>query len=186
MAIRYGFDFPNKTVTFYDDGNTKISTSTWPQTGLAASKLLNLPLLPTSPTDTTLTLSHYRNKFAYISSFTISQKDMFDSVLRVTSTQAPNWKITYEPVKERFEKGKEMMQAGNRVGFGQMLYARAFFPDGVGNFETVPGLENERLGLEKEDLDEFTGEAVKLVESGYFRSELRGNENKEKSGSVYD
>jgi len=67
-----------------------------------------------------------------------------------------------------------MLQSGNRVGFGQLLYARAFYTDNAGCFEKTVGLDNERLGLvEEEDLDEFTRVAVGLVESGYFESELR-------------
>jgi hypothetical protein len=27
---RYGFDFKNRTVTFFDDGTTRLNTSTWP------------------------------------------------------------------------------------------------------------------------------------------------------------
>jgi hypothetical protein len=42
-----------------------------------------------------------------------------------------------------------------------------FFPDGVGVFEGKE-LDNERLGLPKEDLDDFTKEAVKLSGEHYF------------------
>lgn len=31
IAPAYGFDFANRSITFFDDGRTKISTSTWPQ-----------------------------------------------------------------------------------------------------------------------------------------------------------
>jgi NmrA-like family len=31
--MRYGFDFRNKSVTFFDDGKTKINTSTWSSAG---------------------------------------------------------------------------------------------------------------------------------------------------------
>lgn len=93
---------------------------------------------------------------------------MFDSVLRVTGTTQEDWKISYQPVKERFQEGLKMMQGGDMVGFGQLLYARAFFPGNAGCYEKTVGLDNEKLGLEKEDLDEFTKVAVGLVESGYF------------------
>lgn len=38
----YGFDFPNSTVTFYDQGTTKVNTTTWPQCGRALAALVNL------------------------------------------------------------------------------------------------------------------------------------------------
>jgi hypothetical protein len=31
ISSAYGFDFANRKVTFFDDGETKICTSTWPQ-----------------------------------------------------------------------------------------------------------------------------------------------------------
>ena len=31
MPKNYGFDFVNRTVAYFDNGETKISTSTWPQ-----------------------------------------------------------------------------------------------------------------------------------------------------------
>merc|ERR1712080_571641 len=45
-AVRYGFDFDKREVTFYDDGETKITTSTWEQCGRALAALLSLPVLP--------------------------------------------------------------------------------------------------------------------------------------------
>ena len=33
---------------------------------------------------------------------------------------------------------------------------RGFYPDGCGNFEASRGLHNKLLGLENEDIDEYT------------------------------
>ncbi|MCJ1405779.1 hypothetical protein MMC11_009009 [Xylographa trunciseda] len=168
---RYGFDFKKKTVTMYNDGNTRINTSTWPQTGREVANLLGLKILPEDEHDQSPCLAHFRNKFVYGSSFTISQKEMFESVLRVTGTSANDWKVTHVPAKEAYQEGLKRFQSGDRSGFMQLLYSRAFFPDGAGNFEASRGLDNDKLGLPKEDLDEFTKEAVRLRESGYFDSE---------------
>lgn len=35
---RYGFDFDKKSLTWFDDGNTKVTMSTWPQVSLNRSK----------------------------------------------------------------------------------------------------------------------------------------------------
>ncbi|KAG0301568.1 hypothetical protein BGZ99_003392, partial [Dissophora globulifera] len=56
--------------------------------------------------------------------------------------------------------------AGNRTGFAKLLYARTFYPDGSGNFEHK--LNNDILGLPKEDLDEATKRAIELAQSGYM------------------
>ena len=34
----FGFDFANRTVTLFDEGETRISTSTWPQVRLQSSE----------------------------------------------------------------------------------------------------------------------------------------------------
>ena len=152
----YGFDFKNNTLVYIDDGTTKINTSTWPQCGRALASLLSFKVLPEDENDKSPTLAQFRNDFVYISSFTVSQKDMFDSVLRVTGGKAEDWKITHEEHVERYQSGLAMLQSGNRSGFGRLLYTRVFYPDGSGNYEASVGLHNDLLGLPREDLDEFT------------------------------
>jgi len=168
---RYGFDFKNRTVTFFDDGTARLNTSTWPQTGRSVANLLGLKVLPDDENDKSLCLANFRNKFVYVSSFTVNQKEMFNSVLRVTGASPSDWKVTHVPVKEHYQEGVKELQSGNRAGFAKMLYSRMFFPDLAGNFEALRGLDNDKLGLPKEDLDEFTKVAVHLAESGYFDNE---------------
>ena len=156
---RYGFDFKNQSVVFFDDGTTRLDTSTWPQCGRAVANLLALKLLPDDENDKSPTLSQYRNKYMRISSFNLNQKEMLESVMRVTGTKESDWKITHEPAKERYDSGMAELQKGNRVGFARLLYSRIFFPDSPWNFQ---GLDNENLGLPKEDLDEFTKIAVQM------------------------
>ena len=167
---RYGFDFTKKTVTMYDEGTARLDTSTWPQTGRQVANLLGLKLLPEDEHDTSPCLAHFRNKFVYGASFNISQKEMLESVLRVTGDSADDWKVTHVPAKEAYQEGVKLLQSGNRAGFAQLLYSRSFFPDGAGNFG-ARGLDNDKLGLPKEDLDEFTKEAIHLRMSGYFDGE---------------
>ncbi|KAL9051806.1 MAG: hypothetical protein Q9162_005800 [Coniocarpon cinnabarinum] len=164
-AWAYGFDFANKQVTFYDDGKTPITTSTWLQCGRAAASLVSLPILPENETDKSLTLSRWRNKPLYIASFKLTQRDMLDSVERVTGTKDGEWKIDHEPVHDRFERGKKALAGGDRTGFGTTMYARCFFPQGDTNVQDK--LDNERLGLPKEDLDEATERAVELWKSDH-------------------
>ncbi|ROW09402.1 hypothetical protein VMCG_02245 [Cytospora schulzeri] len=165
---RYGFDFPNHKVTFYDDGKTKINTTTWPQCGRAIANLLALKVLPEDEKDKSPTLSQFKNGTIYISSFLVSQKDMFDSVLRVTGGTADEWTIKYQPSVDRYREGIEAMQKGDMSGFGQALYARVFYQDGSGNYEAKEALHNEVLGLPKEDLDKFTGVAVEMAKADFL------------------
>ena len=168
---RYGFDFKKREVTFFDDGTTRLNTSTWPQTGRSVANLLALKVLPEDENDKSPCLAQFKNKFVYVSSFTISQKEMFESVLRVTGEKASDWKVTHVSVKDRYAEGVKEFQSGNLAGFAQALYSRNFFPDGAGDFGALRGLDNEKLGLPKEELDEYTKIGVGLAESGYFDNE---------------
>ena len=162
LAIRasYGFDFANRTVTLFDDGETKINTSTWPQVGRAVASLLSLPVRPDEAQGKERCLDRFRNKHVYVSSFTVSQRDMLDSVLRVTKTSIEDWKVTKEVAKERYAEGVEAMQKGDRMGFVRMMYTRLFYHDDSGNFEKTKGTINDVLGLPEEDLDEATEAAI--------------------------
>lgn len=162
----YGFDITKKEVTFFDDGKTKTNTSTWPQCGRAVAKLFALPILPQDERDTRPCLSQWRNKMLYIDSFLLSQRDMFDSILRVTGDKESDWKIEYEPSVERYKQGQECLQGGDRMrGYQTVMYTRVFYQDGCGDFSSK--LDNDKLGLPKESLDEATKEAVKMAEAGY-------------------
>jgi hypothetical protein len=159
--VRYGFDFHNKTVTFYDEGTTKIPTSTWEQCGRAVAALLSLPELPRDENDKSPTVSQFADGLVYISSFFISQKDMYESVKRVTGTTDADWKVSYEGSETRYKDGIEAMKKGDMRGFGKMLYARVFFGDG----DYTPKLNNKLLGLPEENLDERTKVAVRMAEN---------------------
>lgn len=161
---RYGFDFDRKELTLYDDGTTKINTSTWPQVGRAVAKLLSLKILPDTEQDTSPSLRRFRNKPVYISSFFVSQRDMFDSVLRVTGDDEKDWKVTHENVVDRFKRGQELLKQGQTLGFGILLYARLFYKDGAGDFNAQ--LSNQALGLPEEDLDKATKVAVEMALAG--------------------
>ncbi|KAK9373318.1 uncharacterized protein V1513DRAFT_184659 [Lipomyces chichibuensis] len=161
---RLGFDFKNRTVILMDNGTVKINTSTWPQVGRAVAKLLSLKILPATEDDESPALVNFKNKVVYVSSFTISQKDMLESVLRVTGTKLEDWKVINTTAKEQFQSGMQAVQRGDMSGFAKLLYARGFFPESSANFEAIRGLNNDVLGLPKEDLDEFTKVGIKMSE----------------------
>lgn len=161
---RYGFDFDKKTLVLYDEGNSKINTSTWAQVGRAVASLLSLKISPESDEDKSPCLAQFSNKSVCISSFFVSQRDMFESVLRVTGDSQNDWTVTHENSKERYERGLQMMKAGQMVGFAMLLYVRVFYPDGSGDFNHK--LDNDVLGLPTESLDEATRTAVEMARRG--------------------
>ena len=158
IPFAYGFDFEKKSVRLYDDGNTIINTSTWPQVGRAVASLLSLKIHANG--ESGQSLEQFRHKHVYISSFAISQNDMLASVLRVTKTQRSDWTITQEASRDVHETARQQIAEGNMKALGGWLYGRVFYPDGDGNFEKTRGLQNDTLGLPKEDLDEYTKIAI--------------------------
>jgi hypothetical protein len=153
----YGFDIAERKVTMYDDGMKKINTSTWNLCADAVAKIVDGGL------------EKWADKAVHISSFLVSQRDMLDSLHRVLGTTDKDWEISYQPSQERLEEGMKEFQEGKREGFAKAMYVRAFLPDagGRGDYETGRGLENEKLGLAKEDLDEATLRTVKMVDKGF-------------------
>lgn len=161
----YGFDFPNRKVTFYDDGTTKINTSTWRQCGKAVAGLLSLKELPEDENDTSPTVSTWRDKGLYISSFLASQRDMLDSVHKVLGDSDADWTIEHESTSDRYARGLAMMKEGGpkaRTGFGLCLYSRTFYPNGDGNFQAKHTLANKALNLPEENMAEATARGMAL------------------------
>lgn len=148
----YGFDFPNKKVTFYDEGKTRVNTTTWPQTGRALAALVNMKKLPQDENDKSTTLAQFANKPVYIKSFTLNQRELLDSVNKLLGQTDRDWTICYQPAAERFQEGLDELSKGVGTGFLKALYSRAFYPTDDGVFET----HNDRLGLPEESLDEAT------------------------------
>ena len=128
--------------------------------------MLSLKELPVDETDRSPTLSQFRNRSIYISSFRLSQRDMFESVKRVTATTDADWTITHESAEQRWKDGMATLQQGNMKAFTKMLYSRMFFPNGDGDYQFSQGLHNDLLGLTVEDLDEFTAIGIRMGENG--------------------
>lgn len=164
----FGFDFKEKKLTLYDDGNTKMNLTTWEQCGRAVAGLLSLKELPEDENDRSPTVSTWRNKPLYISSFLLTQKEIFESWKRVSGDKDSDWTIDSEPTAERYERGLEILRTtGDRKGFGLAVFSRNWFPNGDGNYESKFGLANDALGLPEEDLDERTQVAKNMIQDGY-------------------
>ncbi|KAI4838063.1 NAD(P)-binding protein [Aureobasidium sp. EXF-8845] len=159
VGMLYGIDIASKTAVFFDDGNTKINTSTWKLSGDAVAGIVALPVEELE--------AKWKNKSFFVSSFRVSQREMLDSVHRVLGTSDKDWTIEYQSTKQRYEDGNRDMQKGDFTGFARAMYARVFYPDGSGDFETSHGLDNRTLDLPSEDLDAATRKTIELVNSGW-------------------
>ncbi|KAK4212227.1 hypothetical protein QBC37DRAFT_388956 [Rhypophila decipiens] len=103
---RYGFDFAKRTVNFYGDGRTVLSRLPGLSGEGPLQLLLSLKILPEDETDKSPVRAQYRNKPVYVSSFLVSQRDMFESVKRVTGTVDEDWKITSEWAETVYQESK--------------------------------------------------------------------------------
>lgn len=171
---RYGFDFHNRSLILFDDGNTKINTSTWAQCGRAVASFLSLKLLPQDGGDKSPAIDNWANGAFYASSFLVSQRDMFESAKRVTGTTDADWTISSEDSGERYKKAVQDLQKGDMKGFMRLLYTRVFFPTGDGDYESSRGLQNDVLALPREDLDEATRAAIDLALNGGLEARYSG------------
>lgn len=154
---RFGFDFKQRTVTLFNEGTTKIIVTTWPQTALGLARVLALPLESAFGAS----ISRYANSQVLVSSFAVSQRDMLDSVLRVTDGKESDWTITHEDAKARFGRGMQMLQKGDFEGFTIAMYSRAFFPGDTMEHEAK--VANAALELPRESLDECTKGAIRMA-----------------------
>lgn len=167
---RFGFDFAKRELVLFDEGDVPINVSTWPQSGRAVAALLSLKELPDGEDDAAPALSRFCDDNVdggvYVASFRVSQRDMFESVKRVTGTTDSDWKITRESAEQRWREGRAAIAKGDFAQFTKMLYSRMFFPTGDGDYESRRGLHNGILGLPVEDLDECTAVGVRMGENG--------------------
>jgi uncharacterized protein YbjT (DUF2867 family) len=174
----YGLDIAKREAVIFDDGTQRINTTTWAQVGRAVAAVLALPVDAAEAGEgDAATLERYRNRFVYISSFAVSQREMLDAVNRVMKLGDADWKIEHVAAKKRYDDARKMLAEGNRMGFAYSMYTRYFFPgEDAGLVEKTNGLDNERLGLPVEDLDEATATAVEMAEAGYFSKLFYGKQ----------
>lgn len=162
---RFGFDFKKRSFVQFDENDVVLNTTTWPQCGRAIASLLSLKELPDNEQDTSPTLSQFANNSVYISSFRLSQRDMWESVKRVTGTADADWTITHESGTERWKESRVAVEKGDFASFPRMLYSRMFFHTADGDLQSRHELHNDVLGLPVEDLDECTAIAVRIGEN---------------------
>lgn len=165
-ADRFGFDIPTKHVNFFDDGATPITMTTLRQCGRAVAKLLSLPV-EGGP----VSVSDWATKPFYVASFTISQREMLDSVNRILGLTDQDWTITSEPSVPRYEKARAAMHGKTSaaqmdrdeiLAFIKSMYTRIFFPSGGADYESTRGLANGLIDLAKEDVDAVTNYSLTL------------------------
>jgi uncharacterized protein YbjT (DUF2867 family) len=140
----WSIDIASKKATLFNVGDTKFNTSTQGQVGTAVAKLLSLPEEK---------LNTFNNRPLYVSSFLLSQRDIFDSAVRATGTRESDWEITKQDPEEAIEVSRKAVAAGNMMAFVGEFYTAHMQEGRGGDYEGKAAKDAAAIGLEKEDLD---------------------------------
>lgn len=149
----WGIDIPRRKAILWDGGRTAMNTTTLARAGEATAELLALP---------NAELSRFRNGVFHVSSFFVTQREIFESVLRATGTSEKDWQVS-TPAAEVADKDYTRRLGAGAAGdlhddyeaFVYRFMLTHFLPGFGGDFnDKVQDLS--RLGLGQEDLDEVT------------------------------
>ncbi|KAM0273217.1 hypothetical protein ACHAQH_008408 [Verticillium albo-atrum] len=146
----WGLDLKNRKATLYDGGNTKTITTTVATTGKGTAGLLSLPEQE---------LREYDNGALYLKSFRVSQRDLLESVLRVTGATEADWEIKNEDAGLATKRLEEVMAGGDH-SVGMLVFFIMHMREGYGGDYDEKVGDLARLGIEPEDLDLVTEQAV--------------------------
>lgn len=138
-----GFDLVTKTATLTDEGNTEFTVSTLESVGKAILKILEHP-------------EETRNNYVYTSSFNLSQNNLL-TVLE--KTDGEDWTVERRASKDFVEEGHRRTQKGDYSGIPLLVRALATGPVNLGD-SRLGWLWDERLGLEREDLEQVVRRVV--------------------------
>jgi hypothetical protein len=111
VASFYGIDIAAKKAVWYDDGETKMNTSTWELCGNAVAGIVSLPIEELE--------GKWRNNSFYVSSFRVSQREMLESVQRALGQSDKEWEVGGQTSKERFERSIKEMREGDHMAFAR-------------------------------------------------------------------
>jgi len=156
----FQIDIKNKKATLLSGGTAKFNTTNLPTVGLAVARLLSLPI---ESTDGGASLSDFANRFVYIRSFLISQREILSAVQRVTGTTDADWTIEHIDAQEFMDQGAEKLAKGDFMGTVNLLYGSTMKEGAGGNYESVRGVSNGVLRLPEEDLDESVKSIVEQL-----------------------
>ncbi|KAJ4320314.1 hypothetical protein N0V84_005915 [Fusarium piperis] len=140
----WGINIKERKAEIWNGGNVKANTSTIKRVGAAVAELLSCPEEE---------LSAYKNKPFYISSFWISQREMLESVQRVTGTTDADWEIKERDIDEFVSECDERLKKGDMMAALHKLSSLLLREGHGGNYNHKMA-DMERFGLQQEDLDE--------------------------------
>lgn len=140
----WGIDVKGRKAVLWNGGNTRINTTTTLRAGAATAELLSLP---------DSELSKYRHNPFFVSSFYVTQKEMLESVLRVTRTSEKEWDITRLSIEDLWQQCDERMKQGLVMEAFVAKFYSAHFIEGHGGDFNYKVSETSKSFYHEEDLD---------------------------------
>lgn len=146
----WGINVKERKAEVWNGGNVKANTSTLKRVGAAVAELLSQPEEE---------LSAYKNRPFYVSSFFISQREMLESVQRVTGTTDADWEIKERDINEFGRECDERLKKGDMMAALEKL-SSLLLREGLGGNYNRKVVDMDRFSLQQEDLDEVVKGAV--------------------------
>lgn len=145
MAFGYmGFDLKQQKAVMYDDGETKWSTTTLARIGLAVKNAM-------------LISEQTANKYLFIDSFTVSQKEVLAAFEKASGKQ---WEVSHADLENDKKDGMEKMTKGDMSGAANLIRYINLTPGHGGNYMEYEEGANKLLSLPKETLDQVVSRFV--------------------------
>ncbi|PYH40394.1 aromatic alcohol reductase [Aspergillus saccharolyticus JOP 1030-1] len=142
-----GLDYPNRTITFTDEGTGKFSTTTLSNTALALNRILLNP-------------SSTANQIVFTSDFATSQKELVETIERLTGE---HWQRKSIQTTELIPQLKAAWAQGDALAGYGLINIGFTQGDYSGHFEPARPVRNHELALPAKGLEEVVKEALAEV-----------------------
>jgi hypothetical protein len=156
-AFGLGIDAKAKTANFFDDGNTKTNFTTLKRVGESLAVVLGWPEDE---------LAKLKNDWVYFSSFYITQREMWIAAMHATGTKESDWAVSARPSEQVIKECKEQIANGGGMAPAQQMLIALTLGKGIGGDYQEKVVDNNRLGLEPESLDEVVKSVVDEILAG--------------------
>lgn len=133
-----GLDLANKSAIVWDNGTNRWVGTTLPQIARAIAGVLSHP-------------SETANRYVYVSSFSLTNNDLIATAEKLTGSK---WNRVEFSSEEKIKSALEGLSKGDFSAVPVLLRAATFTKEGTGDLEARHGLDNEKIGLPKENLEE--------------------------------
>lgn len=146
-----GVDAKARTASFFDDGETRTNFTTTRRVGESLAAVLGWPEEE---------LTKFRNGWVYFSSFHVTQREIWGAFVRATGTKETEWAVSARPSEEVIKECNEQIASGAGMAPAQKLLFALTLGKGIGGDYQEKVIDNERLGLQPESLDEVIKEGL--------------------------